>query len=187
MRLGIYFAILTTAAHASARPLLVHAAARAATAKPNACQVLTRADLAAVQGEAYVDTQLTPRGETSQCFYELPTFVKSVSVDVTRRGGRQFFRENFHVESEREREMRERAAKAHGSDDLEAEPDAKKVEPKRIRGIGDDAYWAGSRIAGQLFVRKGDAYVRVSPGGAGTEAEKIERAKELAKRALRRL
>jgi hypothetical protein len=177
MKLGLSFVILLTAAHASARPSDI---------KPNACQVLTRADLAAVQGEAYADTRLTTRGDTTQCFYELPSFVKSVSVDVTRTGARRFFRENFRVEKE-DRDARERAEKGRGDDEAEEKAEAMKHPPKRVRGVGDDAYWVGSRIAGSLFVRKGDAYVRVSPGGSGTEDEKIARAKDLAKRALRRL
>jgi hypothetical protein len=177
MKLASSLLILLTAAHACARPL---------PQKTNACQILTRADLAAVQGEAYADARLTERGDTSQCFYELPSFVKSVSIDVTRGGGRKFFRENFPAEKE-DREARERAEKRRGGDEAEEKAEAIKRPPKRVRGVGSDAYWVGSRIAGSLFVLKGDSYLRVSPGGPGTEDEKIARAKELARRALRRM
>jgi hypothetical protein len=148
--------VLAAAAYASARP-------------PDACQVLTRREIVAVQGEPFTDTKLTTRGSISQCFYQLPTFTKSVSVDVIRDGGKEFWEEHF----ERSGESEER--------DEESRP------PLRVRGVGDEAFWAGSRVAGSLYVRKGSAVLRVSVGGPGTEAEKIERSKRLALKALRRL
>jgi len=154
--------ILATAACASARP--------SATPK-NACEVLTRGDLAKVQGEAYADAKLTDRGATSTCFYQLPSFVKSVSVDVTRGGAREFWRDHF-VEREEEEE---------GEEGEEKRP------PKEVEGIGDAAFWTGSRMAGSLYVLKGDNLLRVSVGGPGTESEKIAKSKDLAKRALKRL
>lgn len=143
----------------------------AAAAHRNACEVLTRSDVAAVQGEAFTDAKLTTRGETSQCFYQLPTFVKSVSLDVTRPG-RDFWRDTFE-------------------ENAEAEPGEAGEEaqhpPRRIRGVGDEAFWVGSHVAGSLYVRKGNAVLRVSVGGAGTEAEKISKSKALARRALARM
>ena len=67
------------------------------------------------------------------------------------------------------------------------EAEEPKRPPKRVRGVGDEAFWVGNRLAGSLYVRKGSAVLRVSVGGAGTEEEKIEKSKALAKRALKRL
>jgi len=145
-------------------------AAQLPAARPDACQVLTKADIAAVQGEAFTSTKLsTPHDGGTQCFYQLPTFTNSVSVDVKYRGARKFWDETFERE--------------HESDD----PDEKTTPPVKVRGVGSEAMWVSSRVAGSLYVRKGDALLRVSVGGAGGTKEKIDRSKRLALKALRRM
>ena len=37
--------------------------------------------------------------------------------------------------------------------------------PKKISGLGDDAYWASNRFGGMLYVLKGDAIISISLGG----------------------
>ena len=133
----------------------------------DACHVLTKRDIAAVQGESFTAATLTAHDELSQCFYQLPTFTKSVSVDVIR--DKEFWKSHFD-ESEKEREHEE---EAHA--------------PREIEGLGDDALWIGGRMAGSLYVRKGDAVLRVSVGGPGKEEEKIAKSKKLAALALKRL
>lgn len=137
----------------------------------DACHVLSKKDVAAVQGEAFTQTTLTARGNSSTCFYQLPAFSKSVSVDVMVRGARTFWEETF--EGERERGERE-----------EGEHEA---EPLKVRGVGSEALWVGGRGTGSLYVRKGDSMVRVSVGGPGTDKEKIQKSKQLALKALKRL
>jgi len=51
-----------------------------AAATVDACKVLTKVEVAAVQGEAYTQTKLTTHGARTQCFYQLPTFTKSDSM-----------------------------------------------------------------------------------------------------------
>lgn len=63
---------------------------------------------------------------------------------------------------------------------------AQKSIPARIGGLGDEAFWMGNRIAGALYVLKGDAYVRVSVGGPSDKASQT-RARMLAKKAITRL
>lgn len=132
----------------------------------DACHVLTKREVAAVQGESFTAAKLTTRNELTQCFYQLPTFSKSISVDVIRE--RKFWEEHFDHAEEHEHEK-------------EAHP------PKEIKGLGDDALWIGGRTAGSLYVRKGNAVLRVSVGGPGSEAEKIAKSKKLAVRALARM
>jgi hypothetical protein len=153
--------LITVAAHGGARP---------ARAPRNACEVLTRTDLASVQGEAWSDARLSSRGETSQCFYQLPSFVNSVSLDLTRGDAREIWRERFEAEEEEEGEEGE-----------------KKHPPTPVRGIGDEAFWVGNHMTGSLYVLKGDAVLRVSVGGKGTEQEKIAKSKSLVRKALKRL
>lgn len=58
---------------------------------------------------------------------------------------------------------------------------------KAVEGVGDEAYWVGNRLAGALYVRGGDAFIRLSVGGKGGEQEKLQRSKRLARRILKRL
>ena len=140
-------------------------------AQLDACHVLSKEDVAAVQGESFTEAKLSPRGEMTTCFYQLPSFSKSVSVDVMRSGAREYWEKNFEGERERDRE----------------EPEEKEAELQRVRGVGSEAFWIGARGTGSLVVRKGDSMVRVSVGGPGTAEEKIEKSKKLALRALKNL
>ena len=55
-------------------------------AQLDACHVLLAKDVAAVQGEAFSETKLSKHGSSTTCFYQLPTYSKSVSVDLMRSG-----------------------------------------------------------------------------------------------------
>ena len=132
----------------------------------NACEVLTRKDLAAVQGEAFTATKLTESAQQSQCFYQLPTFSKSVSLVIMHGKGRGYWKANF-----------ENARGEEGEDE----------EVVRVHGVDDDAVWSGNHLVGALYVRRGDKIVRISVGGPGTKAEKIAKARRLAARALARM
>jgi hypothetical protein len=59
--------------------------------------------------------------------------------------------------------------------------------PEKIEGLGDEAFWTGSRVGGALYVLKGNSFIRISIGGAGDRAEKIEKSKALAQSVLKRL
>ena len=152
--------MMAAAAHGRARPQL------------DACRLLTKADVASVQGQPFTDTKLSVRGASSTtCFYQLPAFTQSVSVDLMRTGGREFWEEHFEDEHRGEA----------------GDPDEKVSPPLKVPGLGREAFWVGSTVAGSLYVRKGDSLLRVSVGGAGGDKEKIERSKRLALKALKRM
>jgi hypothetical protein len=157
-------------------------------ALPNACQLLTARDIARVQGQAFKSVKLTEsdaNGLTvSQCFYSLPSFTNSVSVDVMRGETRAFWRGHFSNarEAAGDDEERDRAPKG-GSREGEEHETAARI----VKGVGDAAVWSGNRVAGALYVLKGDTIVRISVGGGGNQEQKIERSKKLAARALRKL
>jgi hypothetical protein len=138
-------------------------------AQLDACHVLSQKDVAAVQGETFTDAKLTKRAESTTCFYQLPTFTNSISVDLMRSGARRFWEKTFEKAREHD------------------EPEEKASEPTKVRGVGSEAFWVGGRGTGSLYVRKGDAMVRVSVGGAGTDKQKIEKSKKLAAKALKKL
>lgn len=159
------------------------ASATASPASPvsdYACTLLTKEDALAVQGEAYKDTKPSERTGggliISQCYFELPTTVNSIVLTVTRKapGGRDpsdSWREIFYSE--------------HESKKKEEEGEEKK--PVKVDGVGDEAFWTGTRVGGALFVLKGNAYIRISIGGAGDQAQKIEKSKTLAESVLKHL
>jgi hypothetical protein len=160
------------------------AEATAVKPKIDACALLTSQEIDAVQGEAVKETKLSGQAagglNVSQCFFTLPTFTKSVSLLVAHKGEgagardpKDFWRDTFHETKARERE--------------EKEEEEESTPPRRIPGIGDEAFWLGSRVGGALYVLKGNAYVRVSIGGPADQATKIAKSKSLAQKALSRL
>ncbi len=150
------------------------AAAVAAAKSPTACEVLSRRDVKAVQGQAFAETKHTQSQFdgilSSQCFYRLPWFGDSISVDVLRPESPAMNAQELwqKITGKRSEKM---AAKGrdHG-------------EP--IAGLGDAAIWAGNTNAGALYVLKDNAILRISVGGSG---EKLEKTKKLAARALSKM
>lgn len=166
--------------------------ASAAKAKTDACAMLTSAEIQAVQQEAVKETKLSGASEggfsVSQCFFTLPTFTNSISLQVTQKGEgagardpKEFWRDTFHREAKSEREPeRDKGGRKE-------EEDEKDVAPQKVSGVGDEAFWMGSHIGGALYVLKGDQYIRISVGGPGNQAEKIKKSTALAQKALARL
>ena len=157
----------------------------ASTADPFACGLLTKEEIQAVQGESFVSTMPSqgpgPGLVVNQCYFQLPTPVNSVVLTVTRKGTgdaardpRESWREIFYPDKSREKEK-------------EKEEEGEKKGPEKVEGVGDEAFWTGSRVGGALYVMKGDCYLRISVGGAGDQEQKKEKCKTLAAAALKRL
>jgi hypothetical protein len=181
---------------ASASPATSAATSDGVKPKTDACALLTTAEIEAVQREAVKETKLTGSSQrgfsVSQCFFTLPTFNNSISLQVTQRGEgssgrdpREFWKETFHRESEsereREREKRDKRGRRGAEEEEERSP------PQKVPGVGDEAYWVGSRVGGGLYVLKGNAYLRVSIGGSGSQADRLQRLKSLAQKVADRL
>lgn len=167
----------------------------------DACALLTSKEIASVQGEATKETKLTGQStggfSISQCFFTLPTFTNSVSLLVARRGDgagahdpKEFWRDTFHEDKDKEKERekeKDRDRKGDRDKKRGGEEEEEGAPPQKIAGIGDEAYWTGSRVGGALYVLKGNAYVRISIGGPADQATKIKKSKVLAQKALARL
>jgi len=167
-----------------------------ATRKPDACALLADADVRAVLGvtvkERQPATQQARGLLLSQCYLGTGT-PRSVSIAVagnTRSGGktvtpRAFWRDQFHGRdehaSERNGERREAARKG------EKREQEGETEARPIGGVGDEAFWSGTRVAGALYVLRGKTFIRVSVGGINDEKERIEKSRQLAVTALARL
>jgi hypothetical protein len=144
--------------------------------------LLTKEETAAVQGEPFKDTKASQKSSggltMSQCYFELPTTMNSIVLTVSQRAEgadardpKQNWQELFH--RDKALEKKEGDKEEHG--------------PEKIEGLGDEAFWTGSRVGGALYVLKGNSFFRISIGGAGDRAEKIEKSKTLAQSVLKRL
>ena len=68
------------------------------------------------------------------------------------------------------------------------EPESEEArKPRRIKGLGDEAYWVGTPIAGAHYVLQGDTFVRISIGGVGEESARIKKSEVLARAVVKRL
>jgi hypothetical protein len=151
-----------------------------------ACDLLTKEEIQSVQGEAFASTMPSqgagPGLVVNQCYFQLPTPVNSVVLTVTRKGTgaaaqnpTESWRQIFYPDEALEKKQKER------------EEEGERKRPDKVEGVGDEAFWTGSRVGGALYVLKGNCYIRLSVGGAGDQAQKIEKCKALAAAVLKRL
>jgi hypothetical protein len=163
----------------------------------DACALITSAELQAIQSAPVKDTKGSDQSDgqfrITQCFYTTDPFNKSVSLAVTQRDPvspsardpKEFWQQTF---GRYESEMRERK----GDEDekkksLQDADEERGRPPKKIEGVGDDAFWTANRLGGAIYVLKNNVFIRISVGGPETEESKIERSKALAAKALSRL
>lgn len=163
-----------------------------AKGKIDACTLLTSKEIESVQGEPTKETK--PSGKSgggfsiSQCYFSLPTSSNSISLTVMQkadgpdaRDPKQYWEEMFSRANAKEGDKEK---EGEGEKERERE---KAAIPEKIPGLGDGAFWAGNRVGGDLYVLKGDSYIRISVGGAGDQASKIKKSKDLAQMVLKRL
>jgi hypothetical protein len=166
-----------------------------ASGKQDACTLLTSAEIEAVQGEPVKETkasvQLNGEMLVSECLFHTINFPKSVSVALavpasekpSALAPRKFWQKQFHATDVEDDKMRAAGKKAQNPEPEDEE--ARK--PRRIEGLGEEAYWVGTPITGALYVLQGDNFVRISIGGVGEESVRIEKSKILAGAVVKRL
>lgn len=148
---------------------------------PDACTLLTSDEIKSVLGEPVHETKPSSNSGAgfamSQCYFALPTAVNSAVLTLIRRGRgnatRQWWEETFHKE--------------HAEEKGEREEGEKKAKPQKVDGVGEEAFWTGTKIGGALYVLKGDVSVRVSVGGGDDQETKIKKCRALAEIVLQRL
>lgn len=153
----------------------------------DACSLIAKEEVGSVQGTAVNDTKSSESSDgvflVSQCFYTAAEFNKSVALALVRsdpkqgskRSPKDFWKEKFDPYQDEEPETKSGDEKKQGS------------APKKIEGLGDNAYWVGSRFGGMLYVLKGDAFISIGVGGTDDEETKLKKSKVLAQKALQRL
>jgi len=124
-----------------------------------------------------------------QCFYTATEFNKSVNLALIQADPNQrnkaspkdFWNERFGPYNANAREPDGKAEPKPG-DEKETGP-----PPKKVGGLGDDAYWVSNRFGGVLYVLKGEAFISIGLGGMDDEDTKLKKSKVLARKALERL
>lgn len=160
----------------------------------DACRLLTAEDIQAVQGAAPLEAKSSRSDGTfvsASCVYILPSAADSVSLILTTRGvggdsrsPREWWEETFR------RDDREESQPEDGSQrSREERRGEKEAKPEKIEGIGEQAFWMGTRFGGTLYVLKGDAAFRLNVGGNASDQRNVrrEKAKALAAAAAKRL
>ena len=151
------------------------------------CGLITLDEIQTTQGSPMSGTKNSARSDggfrVSQCFYTATEFSKSVNLAVvqrdpahpSKRSPRDFWKEKFDPYENEQPQI-------HSGGEKEKGP-----APKKITGLGDEAYWVGNRFGGTLYVLKGDAFIAVGLGGTDDEETKLTKSKALAQKALQRL
>ncbi len=166
------------------------------TTKIDACSLITKDEVQKIEGSPVKDAKSSDTSgggfQIGQCFYTTEVFNKSVSLAVTQRAlasenardPKTFWKETFgrYTSPAKEKEGDEEKKES-----LANEQEERGAPPKKIEGVGDEAWWSGKRIGGALYVLKGNVFIRISVGGPESEESRIEKSKALAEKALSRL
>jgi len=158
----------------------------------DACSLISKEEVESIQEAPMNETKSNERSDgvfrISQCLYTAAEFSKSVNLALVqtdpnqpnKRSPKDFWKEKFGAYEGNEKERDEKAE----TKSLEEERGA---PPKKITGLGDDAYWVSNRFGGVLYVLKWDAFISVGIGGTDDEETKLKKSKVLAQKALQRL
>ena len=164
----------------------------------DACSLLTKEEVKTIQGAPVSDVkgnvQSDGKFRYAQCFYTTDPFSKSVSLAVTQadsksetfRDPREFWQQTFGKYEDKQRK-REGDEEAKGKSLAANEKEGRGEPPKKVEGVGDDAFWNTGRVGGAIYVLKGHVFVRISVGGPDSDEERLDKTKKLAAKALSHL
>ena len=160
---------------------------RDTTVVRDACSLVSKEQVGSVEGSPVNDVKSSTRSDdlfrVAQCFYATAESSKSVNLALVhkdpgqqnRRSPKDFWKEKFDPYQDEEPKTKSGDEKEQGS------------APRKIGGLGDDAYWVSNRFGGVLYVLKGDAFISIGVGGTDDEETKLKKSKVLAQKALQRL
>lgn len=194
MNRNLLFAIALLAAVAGCKKMKV--ASASTQTKIDACSLITKDEVQKIQGSSVKDMKPSENSDASfrfsQCFYSTEIFNESVSLAVTQRNPesdkardpKEFWKGTF---GRYEGELKEREGDEEKKKSLGEEEEERGRPPRKIKGVGDDAWWTANRMGGAIYVLKDNVFIRISVGGPENEESKIEKSKALAAKALSRL
>jgi hypothetical protein len=162
-----------------------------------ACNLITSEEVGAIQKATIIDAKSSagPSGSLvmSQCYYSAKEANMSVSLaliqpsprSATGTEAKDYWEQTIHVPPEPPAGEAQRDKPDQKSE--RGEEEEKKNPPKKVDGVGDEAYWSGNRFGGALYVLKRNVILRISIGGPEDQETKIEKSKRLAEKVLTRL
>jgi hypothetical protein len=163
------------------------------------CSLITNEEVGAIQHATIIDAKSSAGVSggmlMSQCYYNAKEPNMSVSLaviehnpqDASAPDAKSYWTESFRRFTGDESDERKPGEEKEKRGGVEREEKEKRMPPKRLDGIGEEAYWSGTRFGGALYVLAKDAIVRISVGGPDNEETKIEKSKMLTQKALGRL
>ncbi|MFZ3375537.1 MAG: hypothetical protein WA183_08280 [Chthoniobacterales bacterium] len=170
-------------------------------AELDVCGLIAKQEIEAVQRSPIKETKSSVRSDAgfrvSQCFYTAEDFSKSVSLAVTqrdlassgKRSVQDFWNETFgRLTDEEKKSNSDKEERTRLREQARREGEEKAfIPPKKIDGIGDDAFWSPNPAGGAIYVLKKDVFIRLSIGGHDNEEAKLDKSKALAQKAIDRL
>jgi hypothetical protein len=165
------------------------------------CALITKQEIETIQRSPIKETRSSVRSDAgfrvSQCLYTAEDFSKSVSLAVTQRDPassgklsvKDFWNETFGRFTDEEKKSnggKEERERVREQPRREGEEKAF-IPPKKIDGIGDDAFWSPNPVGGAIYVLKKDVFIRISIGGHDNEEGKLDKSKALGRMAIDRL
>src|SRR5256714_11905681 len=189
-----------SATNSSTSPAANNAAA--VKSKVDPCSVLTSDEIKVVQGEAFANAMRSDRQDgdfiVGQCYYALPTSVNSVVVNLTTAkdtagapNPRDFWEGTFGKEAgegnDQDKKREKEKPKKPEAGERREEEGEEAAKPEKVAGLGDEAFWIGSRVGGALYVLKKGLFFCINVGGAGDEKAKFNKTKKLGQNVLKRL
>jgi len=168
------------------------AIARAGGPPLDACALLTAAEVERVQGgalqAAISSGNAAAAVATTQCFFRVDPFPRSVSLTLTRadatpaaqREVRERWERLLHPQEHQGQTTQRQRERDRGEEESRAS-----LTP--VAGLGEEAFLAGGRGNVSLYVRAPGAFLRLSVGGPGEAADWTRQAQALARAALERL
>lgn len=191
----------TAATRSSTTAEIVEASNDSTSPEIDACTLITKEEVSAIQASPISDTKSSANIEgafrIAQCYYTSTEPNKSVSLALTQRNSRNpsknrpkdYWKETF---GRFDGKVQEREGDKDKRESLREQSRAKGEEeestpPRKIEGVGDDAYWISNRVGGALYVLKKNVFIRISVGGPDNDETKLNKSKALAQKALPRL
>src|ERR1700692_1282419 len=165
------------------------------------CALITKQEIETIQGSHIKEMKSSVRSDAgfsvSQCLYSAEDFSKSVSLAVTQRDPassgkvsvKDFWNETFgRFTDEEKKSTSDNEERKRLGEQARREGEEKTfIPPKKIDGIGDDAFWSPNPVGGAIYVLKKDVFIRLSIGGRDNAEGKLDKSKALAQKAIDRL
>ena len=153
----------------------------------DACKLLSAAEVAQAQSAKIASAKGSARDNgdltSSLCFYTAVPFSQSVSLQIVshspadRISVRDYWKEKFESS---QKEKKDEEVRESG----EKEPD---IPPRKVAGVGDEAYWVNTGRDGALYALKNDYLLRCSVGGKADQDAKMKKCARLTQSAIQKL